>query len=556
MNRMDKNAGRELDRLLGRYANPSQERMKLAIDRVQESLRNVAEAEGHPAPLFIPRPRSWKQTSLVLAGAAVILVVAGIGSFFSKSIEVRAVVESTTGSFSRTSANKTSVVARGETIEAGDVVRTGDGTATARLTDGSHVELRSRTEFALERAHDGVRIHLFKGSVIVTAAKQDTGHLYVQTKDVIVSVVGTVFLVNAEEEGSRVAVIEGEVRVQQGSATKNLLTGQQLSTNPRMDPLPVDEEVSRSSNAPVQMALLQQSTASPARAETPRLKFEAASIRPVAPGAGPNGFACRGIDGMQRADAGETGNPGFIAPQGRCVGNGVSLARLITFAYRVPHRYGPQTPDWSKPYMNPLGERPRGSTMFQVSATAENAATVTLEQLRQMVQSMLAERFKLEFHLETQEVPIYALVMGNSGIKFKESSGDESLPAADFSTLASAGGPTLRGKSKISNLAQFVSAFINPIGFVTGDLASHVEDKTGLAGIYEYELVLPVPGGGSRGQNAAPPGAPEDTATRSFGWRAPAMADALEHQLGLRLQRQKISAEVLVVDKVDLPSEN
>jgi uncharacterized protein (TIGR03435 family) len=206
--------------------------------------------------------------------------------------------------------------------------------------------------------------------------------------------------------------------------------------------------------------------------------------------------------------------------------------------------------------MNPPNERPRAATQFQIEAAADDPANVTVEQLRQMVQTMLATRFNLESHRETQEAPVYMLTIANSGIKFKEASGEEYLPPPDFSTLGSAGGPTLRGKSTMTKLAQFVTAFINPLGFVTGDLPSHVEDKTGLTGLYEYELVLPVPGGGARGENSASPVAAADTATRSFGWRAPAMADALEHQLGLRMQLQKVKTEVLVVDKVERPSEN
>lgn len=51
----------------------------------------------------------------------------------------------------------------------------------------------------------------------------------------MVSVVGTVFLVNAEAEGSRVAVYEGEVRVQEGGKERKLRSGEQVATNPRME---------------------------------------------------------------------------------------------------------------------------------------------------------------------------------------------------------------------------------------------------------------------------------------------------------------------------------
>ena len=121
----------------------------------------------------------------------------------------------------------------GDPIHAGEVVRTNGTTgAVVVLDDGSRVEMRSQSELRMERADDGVRIRLDTGGIIVNAAKQRAGHLYVQTKDMTVSVVGTVFLVNADEQGSRVAVIEGEVRVQQqGSTEKTLRPGEQAATN-------------------------------------------------------------------------------------------------------------------------------------------------------------------------------------------------------------------------------------------------------------------------------------------------------------------------------------
>jgi len=94
------------------------------------------------------------------------------------------------------------------------------------VVDESRVEMRSQTELAFERAADGVRILLKNGSILVSAAKQRNGHFYVKTKDVTVSVVGTVFIVKAEQEGSRVAVIEGEVHVQKGATTERLSPGE------------------------------------------------------------------------------------------------------------------------------------------------------------------------------------------------------------------------------------------------------------------------------------------------------------------------------------------
>src|SRR5262249_37912989 len=100
------------------------------------------------------------------------------------------------------------------------------------LSDGSQVEMRSQSELQVHHADDGLRIRLKAGSIIVTAAKQGAGHLYVETKDAVASVVGTVFVVGVEQAGSRVGVLEGIVKVQHGAATENLSAGQQVATNP------------------------------------------------------------------------------------------------------------------------------------------------------------------------------------------------------------------------------------------------------------------------------------------------------------------------------------
>jgi hypothetical protein len=124
------------------------------------------------------------------------------------------------------------------------------------LPDGSHVEMRWQSEVQIDRASDGLRVRLNAGSVIVTAAKQGAGHLYVDTKDAIVSVVGTIFLVTVEPVGTRVGVLEGIVRVQHGAMSQKLLPGEQLSTNPAMEPVPLDVQVAWSRYAALYLALL------------------------------------------------------------------------------------------------------------------------------------------------------------------------------------------------------------------------------------------------------------------------------------------------------------
>src|SRR6185503_17681160 len=146
----------------------------------------------------------------------------------------------------------------------GTIRSNGGGGAVLELADTSRIEMRSHSELSLEQATDGVRIRLTSGGIIVNAATQRTGHLYVQTKDMTVSVVGTVFVVNADEAGSRVAVIEGEVRVQQGATETKLRPGEQVASSPKVETFSVASELAWSRRAESWLALLQkQSTAVP-----------------------------------------------------------------------------------------------------------------------------------------------------------------------------------------------------------------------------------------------------------------------------------------------------
>jgi ferric-dicitrate binding protein FerR (iron transport regulator) len=176
------------------------------------------------------------------------------------------------------------------TEPAGDPIRSGESVWVSNpegmrlvLRDGSRVEMRSQSNLQIDHADDGLRVRLNAGSVIVTAAKQGVGHLYVETKGAIVSVVGTVFLVSAEKTGSRVGVIEGVVNVQQGAISQKLLPGQQLATNPAMEPVPLNVQVSWSRSVASHLALLQQSLPPAQPTSAAALAFPPQSRPPAAP---------------------------------------------------------------------------------------------------------------------------------------------------------------------------------------------------------------------------------------------------------------------------------
>lgn len=241
-----------LDDSFARFRKVTPEEVEPACNRVLDRLREEAEREPTAVrPDFRYVRRRWSRRRLAVGGAAAAIVLAFLFTQMRPSrnsggvIDANAVMEMADGSSTR--------IAEGQTVSAGDTAG-----AVLSLADASSVEMRSQSELSVERADDGIRIRLNKGNVIVNAAGQRAGHLYVQTKDVTVTVVGTVFLVSVEETGSRVAVIEGEVHVQQGTTERDLLPGQQLATNPVTESRPVSEQISWSRKADAHLALLEQ----------------------------------------------------------------------------------------------------------------------------------------------------------------------------------------------------------------------------------------------------------------------------------------------------------
>jgi uncharacterized protein (TIGR03435 family) len=172
---------------------------------------------------------------------------------------------------------------------------------------------------------------------------------------------------------------------------------------------------------------------------------------------------------------------------------------------------------------------------FQVEAVADNPSAVTLEELRQMLQALLADRFKLRFHLEKKEVPGYSLVVSKRGHKLKLISGDYAESVVFF-----------QGRSTMDRFVRTLNAFL-------GDQV-RIVDKTGLQGAFEYDFE-PVPrvGDNPAGQR----GGPAPGLDGSLAERAENLSARLEKQLGLRLQSEKaISIVALVIDSVERPSPN
>ncbi len=192
-----------------------------------------------------------------LAALAALLVAAlGFGLFtlyqqLPGAFGSTARVESAQGGLYRVASETVSPLAAGARFGPGVEVRTGrGGHAVLRLADGSRVEVAERATLSYEAHRADITVDLAQGRIIVQAAKQTAGrHLYVQTPDCRVSVVGTIFAVNHGIKGSRVSVVEGEVRVRLARRESVLYPGGQVATRATVAAVPVADEVAWSADA-------------------------------------------------------------------------------------------------------------------------------------------------------------------------------------------------------------------------------------------------------------------------------------------------------------------
>jgi uncharacterized protein (TIGR03435 family) len=387
-----------------------------------------------------PAPRPWRAVGL--AAAAVLAIAAAIGTAVGWVPSDRQSAE-----------HALFRVVEGD-VRVNETVRANGGAgAVLALVDGSSIEIRANSELAVERATDGIRIRLRSGAIIVNAATQRAGHLYVQTNDVTVSVVGTVFAVNADDEGSRVAVLEGEVRVQRGPTEQKLRPGEQLETNPSVPKaIPVREVIAWSRNAGTLLALLPQAPAppsavSPQGPQEPMEKFEVSSIRPsgaFAPGPGARGAGSgdsSGGPGSRGCVSPNDGHSQQIDPR-RLAINRATLFQLIVWAYPVPYFPVPQNPAPHPFYLCGMpsdfmsgGPSWLKTDVWDVQAGIPeglfSSTPARLDpRLRRMLQALLVERFSLVIRRETRELPVYLLKVERDGPKFngtRETGGRQSV---------------------------------------------------------------------------------------------------------------------------------
>ncbi len=170
------------------------------------------------------------------------------------------------------------------------------------------------------------------------------------------------------------------------------------------------------------------------------------------------------------------------------------------------------------------------SDFYDIAATTPGEDTPSEEQVRQMVQGLLADRFQLKLHRENRDLPVYNLIVGKNGPKLKESA-----PGTKPGVAVTRGSVT-----RITFSNSPISELLRLLGPSLG-VDRPVLDKTRLKGGYDFTLEFSR--GGTNGDAADPDG------TSIF--------TAVQEQLGLKLDPAKGPTEVLVIDHVERsPSAN
>jgi uncharacterized protein (TIGR03435 family) len=257
-----------------------------------------------------------------------------------------------------------------------------------------------------------------------------------------------------------------------------------------------------------------------------------------------------------------TGPGDFMRPVGgRYSVSNMPLREIVGFAYKLAGNMQylmPGIPGWA------------ATERFDIEAKAEG--NPTKDEFRLMVQSLLANRFQMKIHKETRELPVFSIVLAKSG-----KLGPQITPHTDDSMCAAMGqfqgfgnqsgaAPTVDGKSALPAL---------PCGVFTGlpssapgrmhlggrkitmdliattmsgfdNLTRPIVDRTGLTGTFDLWMEFSPQ---VNGDGPVPPGFQSDPT-------GPTLEEALQEQLGLKLDSQKAPTDVMVVDHLERPSEN
>lgn len=166
-----------------------------------------------------------------------------------------------------------------------------------------------------------------------------------------------------------------------------------------------------------------------------------------------------------------------------------------------------------------------GTQRYDIVAKSNSPRDLSEEELRPLLQSLLADRFQLKFHRETKEFQVYSLVVAKGGPKLKEHIAE----TGGASTNISSGS----GKASMTSTKSTIARLADNLGHQLGRV---VIDNTGLKGEFDYKMEW----------------SPDQTGESS----GPTIFTALQEQLGLKLESAKGPVGMIVIDSAEKAAEN
>jgi uncharacterized protein (TIGR03435 family) len=279
-----------------------------------------------------------------------------------------------------------------------------------------------------------------------------------------------------------------------------------------------------------------------------KMVFEDASVRQNTMASSPNGVASNFPLG-----------PGdvYIPNGGHFRAFNFPLVVYIKFAYKITDSQElfllPQLPTWVT------------TARFDVQGTAQG--NPTKDQMRLMMQSLLADHFRLAIHYETRQVPVFVLLVNQPGTlgpllqqhpddspcptTFRSPSPSDPPQTIDSRFPTTCGGlmgmdPSAPGRFRAGARNVPMELIASSMAEGASGLDRPVLDRTGLTGKFDFAIefspqpdVLPAPGANLQSDPTGP-----------------TFAEALKEQLGLRLEPRTGPFDVLIIDNVEEPSAN
>ena len=236
---------------------------------------------------------------------------------------------------------------------------------------------------------------------------------------------------------------------------------------------------------------------------------------------------------IHKADPTEP-NSGFSSgPQGGLHARNKTAIELLSFAFDAREHQFLGVPGWAKTDRFEIYLTPERSEAPLPDNANQAEVDGWLIRNRQRLQAVLRDRFGLVVHSETREMPVYALTVSKDGHKL-------SAPADTRVSFDINGGQQIVARSSTMKMLAESLAML---------MGRFVRDETGLAGAFDFKIDF------SRDSTGVDLGRRSDVAANGDNVR-PSMFAALTEQLGLRLEAKKGPAPILVIEKLERPTEN